>query len=210
MKQIFAILVFVSFLNTGFAEDSAETQGKPAGLLSFSKQIPLELDEENNKILEDDQLAQIKRNAIIFHQKRFPLGNVLLGLLAGLTLLSIWTYSKTQKRITKDPVKTAKAQAIEALDDFKNTADSTSYNQLIDILREYIENGYQIKIKAKTTDEFLDEMKTYSLPENFPKAELEYFLTFADLVKFAKAKPTQDDIDKAHTLVKNIIFSSLT
>lgn len=180
---------------------SADPVGTPAGLLDFSKKIPIELDESSHQIIKQDQLNQIERNKKIAKNRSFPWDKLFLATLAGLIFLGLIKFSKSKEKPVVDTIKTAKLQANENLE--KLTADPViRYETLTNILRDYLEEGYGIKTKAKTTVEFLDVIKDNP---NLPKDALEHLLALADLVKFAKEKPTPADIDKAYLLVQQFI-----
>jgi hypothetical protein len=63
--------------------------------------------------------------------------------------------------------------------------------QLSFIVREYLENRYQIKALESTTAEITRDLNTAEL-EAKDVSELRDLLQIADLVKFAKAKPKED------------------
>ena len=180
---------------------NADPVGTPAGLLDFSKKIPIELDETSRQIINQDQLNQIERNKKIASTRNFPWDKLFLATLAGLFFLSLIKFSKSKEKIFVDTIKTAKTKANKNLEDL-TTDPATRYEILTNILRDYLEEGYGIKTKAKTTAEFLDTIKDNP---NLPKEALEHLLVLADLVKFAKEKPTPTDIDKAYLLVHQII-----
>jgi hypothetical protein len=63
------------------------------------------------------------------------------------------------------------------------------YRKLSLILREYIENRFEIKAPEQTTEEFMREMFSSDIIQNEYKAILRDFLSQCDLVKFAKYEP---------------------
>ena len=80
------------------------------------------------------------------------------------------------------------------------------YVELTGVVRRYIERTTGIHAPEQTTEEFLNEIGARS---DFPLVEsrrLQQFLQSADLVKFARFKPTQDDAEThlrtAETLVE--------
>lgn len=76
------------------------------------------------------------------------------------------------------------------------------YIQLSDILREYIENRFEIPVKESTTVEIKHLLKPLDLDKALRK-ELINLLRTSDLVKFAKANPhTQENIDALDTAFK--------
>ncbi|WP_214070721.1 hypothetical protein [Mucilaginibacter sp. dw_454] len=70
------------------------------------------------------------------------------------------------------------------------------YIELTDILREYLEQRYDVRTHEQTTDEILYSLKSCEIAAD-NRAELQRILTTADLVKFAKEKPTPVDNEAA-------------
>ncbi len=68
-------------------------------------------------------------------------------------------------------------------------------SRLTYIIREYLENRYEIPALESTTDEILRSLKNVDFDSNW-KDKLQNILQVADLVKFAKAKPPADFHDK--------------
>ena len=63
------------------------------------------------------------------------------------------------------------------------------YTQLTDIIRHYMERRFGFNAPEMTTDEILDELGMHNVDSEVA-GKLKASLTLADLVKFAKAKPT--------------------
>ncbi len=63
------------------------------------------------------------------------------------------------------------------------------YIELTDILREYLEARYHIQAHEQTTGDILSALKSKAIP-NESRNSLQKLLTLADLVKFAKEKPS--------------------
>lgn len=66
------------------------------------------------------------------------------------------------------------------------------YVQLTDILREYIEGRFDVLATDETSDEIIAELRKINIHKK-DRAILRKTLTLADLVKFAKAKPSVFD-----------------
>ena len=64
-------------------------------------------------------------------------------------------------------------------------------SELTHIIREYLENRYDINALESTTSDILDKLKGFQL-SNEQRVSLTEVLTVADLVKFAKANPEGD------------------
>ncbi len=66
------------------------------------------------------------------------------------------------------------------------------YSELADILQEYLEKRYAIQTQEQTTGEILAGLKDKTMPAK-ERDSLERILTLADLVKFAREKPSPAD-----------------
>ena len=81
------------------------------------------------------------------------------------------------------------------------------YSQLTDIVRMYIERRLLVKAMEITTDEIMTASEIVAL-EKKPKESLRKILVCADLVKFAKLLPLQEENEKSISLA--ISFVELT
>lgn len=72
----------------------------------------------------------------------------------------------------------------------------TYYTELTEILREYVENRFQVPALELTTDEIVKGMKDLPV-ESALKEKFFALLRVADLVKFAKASPGPDEHNRA-------------
>ena len=79
------------------------------------------------------------------------------------------------------------------------------YVELSNILRDYIEERFQIKALEMTTEEFFSFLReaNYFSPEQ--RNILKEFFSFSDLVKFAKYSPLREDAQRSLSSVKNFI-----
>lgn len=90
--------------------------------------------------------------------------------------------------------------ALSALDSIKDSKmwqqgrEKEYYTDLTDILRRYIEDRFGVPTFEKTSDEILSSMQ-YLLENDSTKQSLSQLLNVADLVKFAKYKPLNDEND---------------
>jgi len=62
------------------------------------------------------------------------------------------------------------------------------------VVREYLEERFDLHAPDRTTEEFLEEMRSTSVLRPDHKALLEEFLSRCDLVKFARFEPSQDEL----------------
>ena len=79
------------------------------------------------------------------------------------------------------------------------------YERLSNILRHYIEHRFDLRAPERTTEEFLIELQRTDVLCESDKENLGEFLTHCDLVKFANAAPTKEQIQRTVDLVKNSI-----
>ena len=68
-------------------------------------------------------------------------------------------------------------------------------SELTYIVREYLENRYEVQALESTTDEILRDLKNVDIPEGF-NDKLREMLQLADMVKFAKAEPPIEAHDR--------------
>lgn len=71
------------------------------------------------------------------------------------------------------------------------------YERLSGILRHYIENQFGLHAPERTTEEFLEELRTSDVLAANHKILLRDFLRHCDLVKFAAHEPTTSEIEGA-------------
>jgi hypothetical protein len=75
---------------------------------------------------------------------------------------------------------------------WKNKEKKLYYSELTDTIRTYLENRFSIHAMEKTTREIISELKSASISES-DKEYLKMILKEADMVKFAKFTPSEDD-----------------
>jgi len=116
-----------------------------------------------------------------------------------LLLLGWYLHNKQKEEVTETyvrpvPAHEAALQRIESLIQerlWQQDKTKAYYSQLTDIVREYIEKRFDIAALESTSDELVDMFKKQNgLVETALLRELEQLLQTADLVKFAKQKPT--------------------
>ncbi len=78
---------------------------------------------------------------------------------------------------------------------------------LTDILREYLHNYYGIEAQEMVSREILNAIKTTEYPENAIDM-IEKVLRIADLVKFAKGLPSNEENQWSFEAVKQYIDST--
>lgn len=147
----------------------------------------------------------------------YILGVILIGAIIFLVLYSI-KRKKNNKPIFSKPAKPkepAHIIALRELDRIKNEKiwqkDKIKqyYSEVTEVLRNYIEDRFEISAMEKTTDEIIQSFKYRNdLLSEKSFNNLSRILSLADLVKFAKYKPLPDDNNL--TLVDTYFFVNET
>lgn len=115
-----------------------------------------------------------------------------------------WRYYKNHR--PDRPVEAPKVKplpahvvAMQALDElagkklWQNGRNKEFHTELTDILRQYIEQRFNVPAMEKTTDEILDELYELAESQKASLANLKQILSMADFVKFAKYQPLADE-----------------
>ncbi len=149
-------------------------------------------------------------------QEILPYLLILLGI-ALLTFMGIYVYRKWKNKeplfvfASKPPIP-AHIEALENLEKLRlkqlwqNNLVKEYYTELTDILRFYIEKGLHVNAVEMTSDELLDAVEESELSnKNELLALLREVLPTADLVKFAKSMPLEDEHDRCFKNVKQFI-----
>lgn len=138
---------------------------------------------------------------------------ILLALVA-LTCLIIWwvRHLKKDSALLNAPVDNRPAHII-ALSQIDALVDSglwehkqykVFYITLTDILRNYLQRGFGLDVSADTSAELLRHLKTQAKLSAFIQ-QLRTFLASGDLVKFAKAVPTEQTRNQDITILRQFI-----
>ena len=143
----------------------------------------------------------------------YILGVILIGAIIFLILYSIKRKKKNQPLFSKPhkPKEPPHIIALRELDRIKQEKiwqkDKIKeyYSEVTDVLRNYIEDRFEISAMEKTTDEIIQSFKYRNdLVSEKSFNNLSRILSLADLVKFAKYKPLPDDNNL--TLVDSYFF----
>jgi hypothetical protein len=137
-------------------------------------------------------------------------GLVIIGLIIGIVYyLRKRPKSPTVVKITKPAIPphitaTNKLNELRAKKLWQQDEFKQYHSELTDIIREYLEQRYNIKTYEKTTDEILASLNNRDIAGEY-RDLLKKLLVLADLVKFAKVKPTaqenEESIDNAIAFV---------
>ena len=154
-----------------------------------------------NEITDSLDIAPLKpilqeaRNITDFYFLFYILG----GLLAAIGAYLFWKKSKESKDEIKEIIipKAAHEIAFEKLESLRQKklwqkGEIKAYqSELTYVIREYLENRYDIQALESTTQEIAQSLKGHDFDLK-DESDLKNILQVADLVKFAKAKPTDD------------------
>lgn len=119
-----------------------------------------------------------------------------------------WMKNRKQALINrpKEPAHIVAMRALEALQNKKMWQSGNVkeyYSVLSDILRQYLEDRYQIGAMEMTSDEILEALKELNSAKILDL--LRPVLTESDLVKFAKWTPQPDENEQAWQIVFNYV-----
>jgi len=81
------------------------------------------------------------------------------------------------------------------------------YVSITNVVRTFVEDIYDIKAPEQTTEEFLQAMTSSHLFDKDSQHRLKDFLYYADLVKFARHRPTIEDCAQAMNAARDFISS---
>ncbi|MBS4171647.1 hypothetical protein [Neochlamydia sp. AcF95] len=186
-----------------------------ASLLTFEKKLPMELSEENQKLLWNNpslQKQEVERNVKQMHEKQLPWIQIGCFVLISFYLCFFLKSFSIKKPLTsKQLAKIAKKLALAELRQLRSKQLPTKglfdnfYVHLTDTLRAYIQKKYYIPAATRTTPEFLAEMaQSRSFSSSF-RQQLALFLQQADRVKFERYHPNIEECETAYKLAIQFI-----
>lgn len=130
------------------------------------------------------------------------LGAIVLVLLVGLIIIMILRKRNKGYFFTPPTILPAHARALKELDKLKagkvwqQDREKEFYTKITDILRRYIFERYKVNALEMTSGEILAELqKRAELEGESAINNLQQILSLADMVKFAKQKPYQNEND---------------
>ena len=146
----------------------------------------------------------------------------LLGLLIilGSITLGYWLYKKYQKRekpieiVFTSPIEKATSllQQLESKELWQKGEIKSYYSELTDIARNYIEEEIKIPAMESTTSELIVSLRKVAAQKKLKLSKetlsnLEMVLQQADLVKFAKSKPSEFEIEEDKKRISSSIVT---
>lgn len=161
------------------------------------------------------EIKSIKNQPIIFDDYKSYIWIALI-VLALILLYYYFIFRKKKEQVVKEnriPPYELAMQRLGELDEkqlWQHDKVKQYYVELTDIVRSYIERELKIPALESTTDELIEtitdfsKISTLDLPKKTIK-NLQKLLQEADLVKFAKFKPVQTDIEGHRVDSENII-----
>jgi hypothetical protein len=126
----------------------------------------------------------------------------ILGLTAAIIILIVWLRNRKKKsepELKLSPQEIALKRIAELIENRLHEVDvKLFFVELSGVVRWYIEQETSIRAPELTTEEFLKEVsqnrRVRNAISNELSKKLKLFLESADMVKFAKFKPTQEEI----------------
>lgn len=112
-----------------------------------------------------------------------------------------------KKKKIKRPWELAADQLAQLLkkDYIKTEKFGLFYTELSGILRTYLENNFSIRAPEMTTEEFLVFIRDNQILFDQQKELLGRFLSYADMVKFAKLAPTRKGAEESFELAREFV-----
>lgn len=142
---------------------------------------------------------------------------LIYGLAAALLIgLAIFVVRRMMKRMTVvlpppipfiDPHTLARRRleaALRLIDDPYRFCSAVS-----DALRGYMEGRFSIHAPDRTSDEFLDELRTSTALTGAQHEFVADFLNQCDLVKFARDEPTRSDLERLHRSALRLVEETM-
>ena len=137
-----------------------------------------------------------------------------IGILAVLTYLSWFFFVKRAPilEVVKKPEpsipdhETALARLISLKDQqlWQNGKDKAYHSELTETLRVYLESRFKVSAMGQTSDEIIQQMRFADISED-SRSEFVRILKLADMVKFAKEKPSANENEKMMDLAVEFI-----
>jgi hypothetical protein len=112
------------------------------------------------------------------------------------------------------PKRPAHETALEELEKIKlqklwqNDKVKDHHSAVTDVLRQYIEDRFELPALEQTSDEIMESLKSVNLTDEMRK-RIKDTLQMADLVKFAKAKPVGEENDSCVHLTLDFVKETL-
>ncbi|MFP5470091.1 MAG: hypothetical protein ACLGGV_00705 [Bacteroidia bacterium] len=141
---------------------------------------------------------------------------LVLLILPGLVYFLFYLWKQKQLNKAKEivvPIKPIHEEFIERIDAIKvkelwlKNKVKEHHSEITDAIRAYIENRYNINALELTSTQTIDLLRTVNLPTN-QKENLKLLLNLADLVKFAKEQPSNQENERLIDVAKEFIIAT--
>ncbi len=211
------IITDIFEVETTLPKTDQNFRGNVYPLLSLTKRFPITLSSDNRIDFTQNPALQHEenlRNEAILKEKTFPLAQVMGAMLLVILLLIVRMQPKKGpdlERLKKREAISSRKKALKSLRNLKEkgpppeNALGPYFIALSDTVRKYIEESCQIKATTRTTAEFLEAMSKNPSFDETTKELLKDFLSSTDKVKFADYIPTEEEIQSAYRMAKQLV-----
>lgn len=178
---------------------------EPAPLIRLNDPNPLELSEENRHQLTSEE--RISSTMQTFERHTFPWKTLLLSIFLITLVPLVVAFLKSSKKPVALP-ESIKQQALQKLSQIKKEANSTVLDQVSFLLRSYIQDRFGIRAPHLTTEEFLIKATEHPFLSPKTQQQLVLFLRTADLTKFGRITPKQEQVSNFFKSIEAFIEST--
>lgn len=181
------------------------------------KVVPLLIDSVYEKINDYSPIEEVELKwydkILNKAQENWPLIIFIVALLIGLILI-IWLYrkrrrsgNKEEKRIPPYDLALIKLSELNSLKLCEKGREKEYYTKITEILREYLDNRFEINALEMTTAQIIDAVSKNE-EASISKKYIEVVLEMADFVKFAKVRPLPEDNSRTFQAALQYVYDT--